>query len=32
MKCYEYINSLFDNTSTGFLYQDTIVKVKKDEK
>ena len=32
LECYEYINSLFDNTSTGFLYQDTIVKVKKDEK
>lgn len=28
----EYINSLFENASTGFLYQETIAKVKKDEK
>ena len=29
---YDEINLMFDNTSTGFLYQDTIARVKKDEK
>ena len=29
---YEHINSLFDNTDTGFLYKETVARVKKNEK
>lgn len=32
LESYEYINTLFDNIDTGFLYQETIARVKKNDK
>lgn len=32
LKSYEQINSMFDNVDTGFLYKETIARVKKNEK
>lgn len=31
-ECYEHINSLFSNIDTGFLYRETVMRVKKNEK
>ena len=32
INCFEKINSMFDNTDTGFFYKDTVTRVKKNEK